>query len=173
MTDKDNTSRTTDSEKISLSGDSRPAPTTHSVEGPQTLSGRSPVKSGPGTQSIGELVAKVTAQFSALVRDEITYTKLQATQKVKNLGTGGVMFAIAGVLALYMFGILLLAGGYALSLVVPLWAAFLIVAGILLLVILILALIGKSKMDAAKKNVIDPAGGMKKNVAAVKKGIKK
>ncbi|MCM3907820.1 MULTISPECIES: phage holin family protein [Trueperella] len=138
-------------------------------QGPETLAGKGP-KAASG-QSVGELVAKITAQFSALVRDEIRYTKLQATSKVKKLGIGGVLLAVAGVLALYMLGTLLLAAGYGLATVMPLWAAFLVVSGGLLLIILILALIAVSRFKAANKHTVDPKGGLEKDIEAVKKGI--
>lgn len=129
--------------------------------------------SAPGGQSIGELVAKVTAQFSALVRDEITYTKLQGIAKAKKIGVGGVLLGAAGVLALYMLGILLLAAGFALSQFLPMWAAFLVVAGGLFLIIIILALIGALRLKASRKHVIDPQGGLNKDIAAFKKGLDK
>ncbi|MCI7690717.1 phage holin family protein [Trueperella pyogenes] len=139
-------------------------------QGPATLSGTGPV--APSGQSIGELVAKITAQFSALVRDEISYTKLQATAKVKKLGIGGALFAVAGVLALYMLGTLLLAAGFGFATIMPVWAAFLAVSGILLLIILLLALIGALSFKASKKHDVDPKSGLQKDIDAVKKGIK-
>lgn len=139
-------------------------------QGPATLSGKGP-KAASGL-SIGELVAKITAQFSALVRDEIRYTKLEATSKVKKFGIGGVLLAVAGVLALYMLGTLLLAAGYGLATVMPTWAAFLVVSGGLLLIILILALIGIQRFKAAQKHIVDPKGGLEKDIDAIKKGIK-
>ncbi|QOR47997.1 phage holin family protein [Trueperella pecoris] len=141
----------------------------HIPQGPSTLSGKGPVASGG--QSIGELVAKITAQFSALARDEISFAKLQAVAKVKKLGIGGALFAVAGVLALYMLGTLLLAAGYGLATVMPLWAAFLVVSGILLLIIILLAVVGLLRIKASQKHVIDPKAGLKKDIDAVKKGM--
>lgn len=151
------------------SGD-RPAPTDHAPEGPSSLAGQGPVAPKSG-QSVGELVAKVTAQFSALVRDEITYNKLQATSKVKKLGLGGALLAVAGVLALYMLGLLLMAAAFAFANIVPVWAGFLIVAGILLLIILILAGIGAGRLKASQKHQVNPALGLQKDVDAMKKGL--
>lgn len=128
---------------------------------------------GSASSSIGELIAKVTAQFSFLVRDEIKFASLQAKAKVTKLGTGGALFAVAGVLALYMFGILLLAAGFGFSTFLPTWLAFLCVAGILFVIILLLALFGVFKLKASKKHKVDPKAGMLKNLDAVKKGIKK
>lgn len=128
--------------------------------------------SKPGS-SIGELVAKITSQFSALVRDEIKYTTVQAKTKAQRFGKGGAFLAIAGVLALYMLGLLFTAASLAFAEIVPVWAGFLIVAGILLVIILILALLGKSAIDKANKAQVDPKSGMNKNVEAIKKGFEK
>ncbi|MCI7552089.1 MAG: phage holin family protein [Actinomycetaceae bacterium] len=125
------------------------------------------------TSSIGELVAKITAQFSALVRDEMKYAQLQAKAKVTKLGVGGVLLAIAAVFALYMLGTLLLAFGFGLATVLPTWAAFLIVSGVLLVIIIVLALIGLAKLKASKEHTIDPKTGLLKDVDAVKKGLGK
>lgn len=148
----------------------RPASTDHVPEGPTSLAGQGPVAPKSG-QSVGELIAKVTAQFSALVRDEISYSKLQAKSKVKKLGIGGGLLAVAGVLALYMLGMLLMAAAFGIAEVLPVWAGFLIVAGVLLLIILILALIGANRMKASQKHEVNPAVGIQKDVDAVKKGL--
>ncbi|WP_124055372.1 phage holin family protein [Arcanobacterium ihumii] len=126
-----------------------------------------------GAPTIGELVAKITAQFSALIRDEIKYAAAQAKTKATKLGTAGALFAVAGILALYMLGILLLAAGFGLANVVSTWLAFLIVAGGLLVIILILALVAMSKIKSSKQNIVDPKAGINKDVDAVKKGMNK
>ncbi|QRV02386.1 phage holin family protein [Arcanobacterium phocisimile] len=138
------------------------SPRVESVPSPKSTSG-----------SIGELVAKITSQFSALVRDEIKYTKLQAQTKIKRLGVGGVLLVVAGVLALYMLGFLFTSIALAFSLLVPEWAGYLITAGILLLIIIVLALIGMSSLKKAKDAEIDPKIGLTKNVDAIKKGFEK
>lgn len=143
-------------------------------EGPETAKGREPRPATDASEpSFGELIAKITAQFSALVRDELRYATVQAQAKVKKLGIGGGMFAVAGVLALYMLGLLLLAAVAGFANLVPWWAAFLIVSGILLLIIIILALIGLNRMKSAKKNKVDPKSGIEKDINAVKKGLGK
>ena len=126
----------------------------------------------PGA-TIGELVAKVMAQFSALVRDEINVTKLNAKAKVAKLGIGGVLLAVAGVIALYMLGILLIAAGFGIGRAFgdAYWLGFLIVGGVLLLVTAIVALIGVAKLKASKQHPIDPKAGLSKDLDAIKKGI--
>lgn len=147
---------------------------TSEPEGPQTASGGTPhAAASPAEPSFGELIAKITAQFSALVRDEMRYATVQAKSKAKKLGVGGVLFAIAGVIALYMVGLLLLAAVAGFANVVPWWAAFLIVSGILLLVIAFLVIVGVNRMKSSQENVVDPKGGIEKDINAVKKGFEK
>nr|WP_253281635.1 phage holin family protein [Arcanobacterium phocae] len=123
--------------------------------------------------SIGELVAKITSQFSALVRDEIKYTGLQAKTKVTRLGIGGVLLAVAGILALYMIGFLFAGIAWAFATILPIWAGHLITAGILLVIILILALVGKKSIAKASQATVNPKAGLVKNVEAIKKGFEK
>lgn len=60
------------------------------------------------------------------------------------------MLVVAGVLALYMLGFLFTSIALAFSLLVPEWAGYLITAGILLLIIIVLALIGMSSLKKQK-----------------------
>ena len=124
-------------------------------------------------RSIGELFSGVSAQMSSLVRGEIKLAQANLTEKVTKIGMGGGMLAAAGVLALFMFSMLLFAAAFGLSNVVPLWAAFLIVAGGLLVIIAILALIGVASLKKSGAIKVDPVTGLKKNIAAVKEGLQK
>ncbi|MGC0249100.1 phage holin family protein [Pseudactinotalea sp. Z1748] len=122
------------------------------------------------TPSVGALLAKVTENISALVRDEIELVQTQLTEKGKAMGLGIGLFVGAGVFGLFMLGWLLTAGMFGLATVMPYWAASLIVAGVLLVVVVILALLGKSALSKAPS----PHTGenIKKDVEAVKQGVK-
>lgn len=87
-------------------------------------------------RTIGQLVSDATNDLSTLVRGEIELAKTEVTDGVTKLGKGAVFFAIAGVLALYMLGLLLLAAAWGIgALGLPMWASLLIVSGVLLLII--------------------------------------
>ncbi|KMY23226.1 hypothetical protein ACU19_05670 [Actinobaculum suis] len=130
---------------------------------------------GEQRRTIGELVAAMTAQLSSLVRDEMTYTKKALTHKVKNLGIAGVLLAGAGVLALYLllFVLLGLSALFAALCGNNWWAGFFITAGILLVIVAILAAIGFVKFKKSGKYKANPVGGVAKGVDAIKKGISK
>jgi len=122
-------------------------------------------------RTIGELVAALSQQLTTLVRSEIQLAIAQATEKGKNLGVGAGFFAAAGVVGLYLVNVLLAAFVLVLAIWLPAWAAALIVAGVLVVMIAILALLGKKKLDESKKYVPAPQEGLKEDVDAVKKGF--
>lgn len=133
-----------------------------------------PSTENSGTRpSIGELVGKISAQVSALVRDEIKHAGIQMKAKVSKLAVGGVLIIVAAILALYMLSLLLFAAVAAFAKITSLWLAFLIVAGILLLLIVILLLVGLNRIKASEKHEFNPQEGIGKDIDAVKKGLNK
>lgn len=133
--------------------------------------GSAAVETASGRPNLGNLVSKLSDQVQALVKGEIELAKVKATNMAKRSGVGIALLAVAGVLALYMLGFLFGAVAEALALVVPLWAAKLIVAGILLVLLLILALVGKASLQKGISEKPEPQEGIKEGIAAVKKGL--
>ncbi len=121
----------------------------------------------------GELVAKITAQFSALIRDEIKYVTLQIKSKVTKIGVGAVLIIVAVVLALYMLGILFMSAGFALAQYFAVWFAFLLVAAGIFAVILILLLIALISFKSSKKHTFDIKAGVTEDIESLKKGLEK
>ncbi len=122
-----------------------------------------------GEPSLGQLIGKMTETMSALVRDEIQLAQAQLTEKGKALGTGGALFAVAGLFGLFGLGWLLHAAFLALAGVLPGWAAALIVAGSVLLIAAIAALFGKAKMDKAPAP--ETKENIQKDIDAIKAGV--
>ena len=83
----------------------------------------------------------------------------------------GALLVVAGVLALYMLGLLLFAAVWAFSLIMPLWAAFLVVSGILLVIIAGLVVIGGIELKKANDVAVNPVTGLKASTDAAKKGF--
>lgn len=123
--------------------------------------------------TIGELIARVSEQISSLLRDEIEFTITNLKAKVKKLGVGGVMVVVGLVLALFAFNLLLFGGVAGFANIVPWWAAFLIMGGILLLLTLILVLIGLAFFKSSQKDVVDPKGALDQDIDTIKKGLDK
>lgn len=107
--------------------------------------------------SAGELVKQLSEQVSRLVRDELKLAGTEMTRKGTRAAVGIGMFGGAGVVALYGVGCLLLAGIAGLALVVPAWAAALIVGGVLLLTAGLAALAGKRQLASATPPVPEQA----------------
>ncbi|AYL35430.1 phage holin family protein [Streptomyces fungicidicus] len=99
--------------------------------------------------SVGELVGQATEQISRLARQEVALAKEELAEKGRRAGRGGGMlgaagaFGYAGLLALAATGIV------ALDLVLPLWAAALIVTGVLFVIAAVLALAGRGQLRGA------------------------
>jgi hypothetical protein len=106
------------------------------------------VESKPAADaSIGELLSQLSEQTSRLVRDELRLAQKEFQQSAKHAGIGAGLFSLAGVLAFVGFVTLVGAAVAALSLVVPVWAAAVIVAAVLFLGAGVAGLIGRRQAE--------------------------
>ena len=102
-------------------------------------------------RTLGQLVADATHDLSSIMRSEIALAKAEISADAKKAGAGAGMFAAAGVFAFLALILLLIAAAYGLVAagLAP-WLSFLIVAGVLLVIGAILALVGKSSISKVK-----------------------
>jgi uncharacterized membrane protein YqjE len=102
--------------------------------------------------SLGSLVAGITTELSALVRGEIELAKAELRESAKRGAAGGILFAVAAMLLLTVWLLFTFALVYVLIEVadLPGWAAFLIIAGVYLLIAAILIGIGVLQMQKAR-----------------------
>jgi len=120
-------------------------------------------------QSTGDLVARLSEQVSRLVREEIQLAKVELRDKGKRAGVGAGLFGGAGLLALYGLAGVLTALVLLLALVLPAWAAALIVGGALLVLAGILALVGRGQIRRATPPVPQEAmAGVKRDLQVVR-----
>jgi uncharacterized membrane protein YqjE len=85
--------------------------------------------------SIGELVAEASTSFSTLIRGELDLAKLELTASVKKGVAGIVFFIVAAFVALFSLTFLFIAIAEVLArYVMPRWAGFLTVFGLLIVV---------------------------------------
>lgn len=104
------------------------------------------------------------------MRDEIKLAQAELAQKGKRAGVGAGLFGGAGVFVVYALGCLVAAGVLGLHLVLPGWAAALVVAGVLLLLAVVVALVGKGQVAQAVPPVPQEAvASIKRDLAAVKR----
>jgi hypothetical protein len=98
------------------------------------------------SQGVGAAVKEVAERASSVVRLELELAALELRRKVVALGLG-IGFAIgAAVMLLFMVGFAYAAAAAALALVVPWWAALLIVTGILFLKVGVLVLLAANRI---------------------------
>ncbi|OBF97088.1 hypothetical protein A5790_00785 [Mycobacterium sp. 852002-51152_SCH6134967] len=104
------------------------------------------VESRPGADaSVGELMSQLSKQTSRLIRDEMRLAQKEFQESARHAGIGAGLFSVAGLLAFFGAATLIAAGVAALSLVLPVWAAALIVAAVLFVIAGIAALVGRSQ----------------------------
>ena len=121
----------------------------------------------------GQLVSQLSEQVSTLVRDELTLARMEMTEKGKRAGKGAGLLGGAGVIALYGVGALFVTVGALLALVMPVWAAALIVTVLLFAAAGVAALVGKNQVKQALPP--EPEAAMasgKRDVDAVKTAIR-
>ncbi|WP_246203318.1 phage holin family protein [Streptomyces tailanensis] len=111
------------------------------------------MRSGPGGHnghhSVGQLVGQATEQLSLLVRQEVALAKVELAQKGRRAGRSGGLLGAAGAVAYVGFVAGVGAAVAALSLVVEVWAAALIVMGALFVIAGVLAAIGRAQLRRA------------------------
>lgn len=106
-------------------------------------------------QSTAELVRQASEQISTLVRDELRQAKAELADKGRHAGMGIGLFGGAAVMLHYALGALLVAAGLGLAVVMPGWAAALIVAAVLLVIAGIEAVVGRSQLKRSTPLIPD------------------
>lgn len=104
-----------------------------------------------GTErTIGQLVADATHDLEGIVRGEIALAKAEVTTGAKVIGKGAGLLFGAGFLALMGVVFLLHSAAWGIAVWLPVWAGYLIVAVVVLIVAGILGLMGKKALDRAR-----------------------
>ena len=101
-------------------------------------------------KSFLSLITDVPHLIVQLIRAEIELLKAELISKLKSVGIGLGLFVISLSLILLAVLLLIFAGVFALSLVLPLWAATLVVAGVVILAAIVIAGIGAAVMSKTK-----------------------
>ncbi|WP_062070912.1 phage holin family protein [Demequina sediminicola] len=105
--------------------------------------------SGFAKTILNAMLSAIAGQWMATIRAESEVIKVELKVKSRELGKGAAMLAVVAVLGIFMVLVLLGAAIAGLSLVMPVWGACLIVAGVLLFFIVIYGIWGAHKI---KKN---------------------
>jgi uncharacterized membrane protein YqjE len=128
-----------------------------------------PASTPESEQPLGAIVHRLSEQLPELVRSELRLAQAELTEKGKAAGKGVGLFSAAGILGLFALGTIIAAAVLALDLVLPAWAAALIVAAVLLVAAGVAAMIGKKEVGEATPAAPERAiAGVKEDVAALK-----
>lgn len=97
-------------------------------------------------KSTAELIHDLTEQVSHLARTEVTLAMREMKGKAKHAGLGAAIAGAGGVFAFYGGGVLMAAFVLLLALVLPAWAAALIVAGALFAIAGVSVLVARAQL---------------------------
>ena len=133
----------------------------------------SPVTSTNGERGTGPLLRSIAADISTLVTKQIELAKQEFGEMVGTRAKAVGVFGAAAVLGLFVIGFLGMAGAEALDLVLPRWAAMLIVAAVfaVLAAVAIVAARGWLRASASKPELTQES--LKEDVRWAKQQLKR
>ncbi|MBB6627050.1 phage holin family protein [Nocardioides sp. KIGAM211] len=100
-------------------------------------------------EPLGAVVHRLSEQIPELVRSELRLAQAELAQKGKKAGVGIGMFSAAGLLAFFAIATLVATAVIGLAMVLPAWAAGLVVAVTLLAGAALVAFVGTREVKAA------------------------
>ena len=128
---------------------------------------------GRSRRGLISLIADVPRLIIELLQAEIESLKAEISSKLKSAGIGAGLLVGAGVFAFFAALVLTAAGVLALALVVPAWAAALIVGGILLVLAALIGLIGYGQLKrGVPPTPTETIDSVKEDVRAIR-GLRK
>lgn len=111
-----------------------------------------------GLRPLPQLTRDATAQAKRLLSAELALFKAEMAAKAKAAGVGAGLLVAALVFVFFALGVLITASVFAFALIVPGWLAALIVAGILIVLAIVAALVGRAMLRRGLPPVPDDLG---------------
>ena len=134
---------------------------------------RADVAKSRDERSLAELTKQLSDQTTALAHKEVELAKAEMSLKAKRLGIGAGAFGVSGLVGVLALGAVTAAAILALAEAVDPWLAALIVGLVYAAVAGILALIGRSRVQAGTPPVPERAiESSKEDVEAAKRSAK-
>jgi hypothetical protein len=118
--------------------------------------------------SIGELVSQLSSQASRLVRDEMRLAQAEFREAAKHAGLGAGFLSAAGLLAVLGVATLVTSAVAALALVLPVWAAALIVGVVLFAAAGVAGLLSKKQLERTEPVPQQTVASVKQDIHEVK-----
>lgn len=119
-------------------------------------------------QSVASLLSKLSKDTTQLIMQQTALARVELEAKLAEAKQGAIALATSTVLALSGLFVLLLAAGYGLGEVLPLWAAFLIVGCSVVAIGAGLAFAGKRKLDPERLNPVETRAMLQSNKEFIK-----
>lgn len=117
------------------------------------------------SQSLGELITALPRLLIELLKAELAHLRAEFAEKAKYAGIGMGLFVVAAAFLFFALGVLVASAILGLAVVLPGWAAALIVFGALLIIVAVLVLIGV--LSLKRMNGVAPT----ETIASVKSDI--
>jgi uncharacterized membrane protein YqjE len=125
-------------------------------------------------KAIPELLRQLSADTATLVRQEMQLARAELAEKGKKAGASAGLFGGSAVFGLAAFGALTITLIAVLALVIPIWAAALIVAVLYGVIAAVAALLGKSSLKKVGTPVPERAvESIKQDVTTVREGAQR
>lgn len=124
-----------------------------------------------GDASIPELINELSTQTARLVRDEVRLAQKEFQRAATRTGVGAGLAGAGGVLAFAGVLALTAAGIAALSLVLPVWAAAMVVAVVLFAAAGVAALVAKKQVTQAPDAAHESIASVQADVDTVKRAV--
>lgn len=112
-------------------------------------------------RSLPALLADLPDLVRGLIQAEIAAFKAELAARGKSVAVGVALFVVALFFLFWAFAVFIEAAVFAFALIVPTWAAALIVGGILLVIVAVLVLIGIASL---KRGTASPENGVKGHI---------
>ncbi|MGN6250722.1 MAG: phage holin family protein [Marmoricola sp.] len=116
------------------------------------------------TRSLGAIVGDISADVSALMRQEVELAKTELKQEATRLGKGAGMLGGAGFAGYMTVLFLSLTLTFVLDIWLPLWAGALITAGIWAVAAAVLAMRGRTELKEANPDLPETRQTLKEDV---------
>lgn len=102
-------------------------------------------------RKVADLITDIRGDVQLLVNDQVELAKAELTPAAKDAGLGSGLLGAAGYFGINALTLIYIAAALGLAaLGLPYWAAFLIVAGVLLVIAAILGLVGYTRLKKVK-----------------------
>lgn len=123
---------------------------------------------GANDRSLTEVLQDIVGNVQTIIRSEVRLARTEVTEEITKAGRASSMLAAGTIAALFALWLLLLTILFALAIVIPLWAAALILFAVMAVVTAVLLTTGKKRFKTVHAIPEKTVETMKENVAWVK-----